>query len=186
MKKTSWWTLAVAIAPLAAAAQTDAPAADPWGRYREYLLGQTRLGDVQPYLTDEGRAQFRAYSEEAKRAARDLLYPVSGLDDATLVKSSADGKRARLDAVVYFVPVPGSEHRDTMDAHVEMVLTTRGWAVLSETFTPTTNVEFYSGALREAGWTSTDGKSWTSLRAPGVFPPSVQEKADALARARAR
>jgi hypothetical protein len=176
------WTgtlaLAMAVVPAAAAAQANEAAGDPWGRYREYL-GQTRMGDVQPYLTDEGQAQFRAYSEEAKSAARGLLYSLSGLYDATLVKSTVDGKRARLDAIIVFVPMPGNEHKDNVKAAVEMTLTSRGWTVRSETFTPTSNEEYYARALSEAGWTSEDGKSWTSLRAPGVFPPSVENKADA-------
>jgi hypothetical protein len=66
-----------------------------------------------------------------------------------------------------------------------MVLTARGWAVLSETFTPPEAAPLYASSLRDAGWTSDDGTSWTSLRAPGVFPPSVQARADAILRDRA-
>lgn len=172
------------LASAAGAAQAAQPPSDPWQRYRDYL-GATRGGDVRPYLTDEGRAQFDAFSPEAQAAARGLLYSLPGLHDATLVKKKVEGQRARIDAIVHFASTPGSEQKDAVEARVEMVLTGQGWAVVSETFTPTVFQDTYGRSLRDAGWTSEDGKSWTSLRAPGVFPPSVQARADAELRDRA-
>jgi len=174
--------LMVGLQPVCTAVGGDAPQAktpsDAWETYRAYL-GATHGGDFEPYLTDEGRAQWRTFSPEARQAARDLLYAPPGLYDAKLVGSKVEGKLAQLDAIVYFDP--GSGKKDEVQAHVELVRGDRGWGVLSETFTPPASPD-YAAVLRDAGRTTVDGGSWAGLRAPGVFPPTVQAKADAKLR----
>jgi hypothetical protein len=169
------------VAPLAGAADAQkTPSSEPWQRYYEYLR-ETRGGDVQPYLTDEGQAQFAGYSKEAQAAARGVLYSLPGLQDATLVKSTVEGTRAELDAILHVDPM-SSGTRDRVQAHVILAQSGRGWVIVSETYTPPADIPFYATSLRDVGWTSDDGKAWTGLRAPGVFPPSVQAKADAEVR----
>ena len=160
----------------------DKTPADPWEAYRAYL-GATRGGDVSPYLTDEGLAQWRAFSPEAKGAATSFLYSLVGLRDAKRLGIKTEANRVEIDAILY-VDATGGAARvpEEVKAHVELMRGTRGWGVRSETFTPPT--EFWSQQLRQAGWTSGDSKTWTGLRAPGIFPPSVQQKVDAKARDR--
>ena len=175
--------LMMCLPPVPTASAGDAPPAKapegPWETYRAYL-GATHGGDFEPYLTDEGLAQWRGFSAEARQAARDLLDAPPGLYDATLVGSKVTGNHAQLDAIVYFDP--GMGKKDEIKARVELVRGDRGWGVLGETLTPPAVPPFYASALRDAGRTTADGSSWTGLRAPGVFPPTVQAKADAKLR----
>lgn len=174
--------LIVGLLAVRAATAGDPPQAKtpegPWETYRAYL-GSTRGGDFEPYLTEGGRAQWRTFSPEARQATRDLLGAPPGLYDATLVSSKVEGDRARLDATVSFDP--GNGKMDEMRAHVELVRGGRGWGVQSETLTPPASPDFYAAALRDAGRTPVPGGSWAGLRA-GVFPPTVQAKADAKLR----
>jgi hypothetical protein len=175
---------ACVLAAAAIATATAAPAADPapagaWEAYRGFLIASHSGGDVAPFLTDEGLAQWRAYSPEGRKAAQSFLTALQGAHDVKLVASKVVAGTTRLDVTIECDPY-GMGHPDTVKGHAEMVHGPRGWAVRSETYT--VPVAGYGEGLRQAGWTAAGGESWNGLRAPGVFPPSIQAAADAAAR----
>lgn len=182
MRVTAYVLAAAAIA----AAATAAPAADPapagaWEAYRSFLVASHSGGDVAPFLTDEGLAQWRAYSPEARKAAQSFLRALQGAHDVKLVASKVVAGVTRIDVAIECDPY-GMGHPDQVKGRAEMVHGPRGWAVRSETYT--VPVAGYGEGLRMAGWTAAGADSWNGLRAPGVFPPTIQAAADAAARDR--
>jgi hypothetical protein len=164
--------LLVLPAPLQAAAE---PPNAAWEAYRSFLIASRNGGDIARFLTDEGLAQWRAYSPEARKVAESS--GLAALHDVKLAGSRTAAAVTQLDVLLYCDPF-GRGRDDELKGRVEMVHGPRGWGVRSETVTAP---EPYATMLRDAGWTSADGHSWTGLRAPGVFPPAVQAKVDAAA-----
>jgi hypothetical protein len=172
---------AAAIATATAAAAADPAPAGAWEAYRGFLMASHNNGDVAPFLTDEGLAQWRAYSPEARKVALSFLTALSALHDVKLVASKVVAGTTQLDVSLECDPY-GMGHPDQVKGRVEMVHGPRGWAVRSETYlVPAAG---YGEDLRKAGWTAAGGESWNGLRAPGVFPPTIQAAVDAAARDR--